>query len=140
VSNFLQDHLDTLLAETAVVPAVNQIELHPTFQQAALSAGCRAHGIAVEAYSPLGRGADLNVAAVTALATKHAVTPAQIVLAWHLGVGNIVIPKTMRLHRMHENLAAAEITISHDEMDAITALDSNARIGTDPAKAAFTQM
>jgi diketogulonate reductase-like aldo/keto reductase len=119
---------------------VNQIELHPTFQQAALSAGCRAHGIAVEAYSPLGRGADLNVAAVTALATKHALTPAQIVLAWHLGVGNIVIPKTMRLQRMHENLAAAEITISRDEMDAITALDSSARIGPDPATAAFTQM
>jgi 2,5-diketo-D-gluconate reductase A len=140
VSNFLQDHLDTLRAETTVVPAVNQIELHPTFQQAALSAGCRAHGIAVEAYSPLGRGADLNVAAVTALATKHGVTPAQIVLAWHLGVGNIVIPKTMRLHRMHENLSAAEITISGDEMDAITALDSAVRIGPDPAEAAFTQM
>src|SRR5664280_2312504 len=92
VSNFLQDHLDTLLAETTVVPAVNQIELHPTFQQAALSAGCRAHGIAVEAYSPLGRGTDLNVAAVTALATKHAVTPAQIVLAWQLAVGNISSP------------------------------------------------
>jgi len=140
VSNFLQDHLDTLLAETTVVPAVNQIELHPTFQQASLAALSRAHGIAVEAYSPLGRGADLNVAAVTALAKKHGVTPAQIVLAWHLRVGNIVIPKTMRLHRMHENLAAAEITISRDEMDMITELDSGARIGTDPARAAFTQM
>ena len=140
VSNFLQDHLDTLLAETTVVPAVNQIELHPTFQQASLAAVCRAHGIAVEAYSPLGRGADLNFAAVTALAKKQGVTPAQIVLAWHLGVGNIVIPKTVRLHRMHENLAAAEITISRDEMDMITELDSGARIGTDPARAAFTQM
>src|SRR5665811_798548 len=95
VSNFLQDHLDTLLAETTVVPAVNQIELHPTFQQTALSAMSRAHGIAVEAYSPLGRGADLNAAAVTALAQKRGATPAQIVLAWHLGVGNIAIPKTM---------------------------------------------
>jgi diketogulonate reductase-like aldo/keto reductase len=77
---------------------------------------------------------------VTALAKKQGVTPAQIVLAWHLGVGNIVIPKTVRLHRMHENLAAAEITISRDEMDMITELDSGARIGTDPARAAFTQM
>src|SRR5664279_923858 len=93
VSNFLQDHLDTLLAETTVVPAVNQIELHPTFQQAALAARSRAHGIAVEAYSPLGQGSDLDVAALTALAKKHAATPAQIVLAWHLGVHNIVIPK-----------------------------------------------
>src|SRR5664280_1397616 len=140
VSNFLQDHLDTLLAETTVVPAVNQFELHPTFQQAALSAKSRAHGIAVEAYSPLGQGADLNAAVVTALAQEHGATSAQIVLGWHLGVDNIVIPKTMRLHRMHENLAAAEITISRDEMDTITALDSSARIGTDPAKAAFTQM
>ena len=140
VSNFLQDHLDTLRAETTVVPAVNQIELHPTFQQAALSAGCRAHGIAVEAYSPLGRGADLNVAAVNALATKHAVTPAQIVLAWHLGVGNIAIPKTMQVQRMGENLAATGITLSGEEMDTMTGLDSSARIGADPAKAAFTQM
>ena len=140
VSNFLQDHLDTLLADTTVVPAVNQIELHPTFQQAALAARSRAHGIAVEAYSPLGQGSDLNVAAVTALAKKHAATPAQIVLAWHLGVGNIVIPKTMHVHRMLENLAATEVTISRDEMDTITALDSSARIGADPAKAAFTQM
>ena len=140
VSNFLQDHLDTLLAETTVVPAVNQIELHPTFQQAALAARSRAHGIAVEAYSPLGQGADLNAAAVIALAQKRGATPAQIVLAWHLGVGNIAIPKTVHLHRMRENLAAADITISRDEMDTITALDSGARIGADPAKAAFTQM
>src|SRR5665648_207511 len=140
VSNFMQDQLDTLLAETTVVPAVNQIELHPTFQQAAVSAGSRAAGVAVEAYSPLGRGSDLEVAAVTALAKKHAATPAQIVLAWHLGIGNIAIPKTMHVHRMRENLAAAEITLSRDEMDTVTALDSSARIGADPANAAFTQM
>jgi 2,5-diketo-D-gluconate reductase A len=140
VSNFLQDHLDTLLAAITVVPAVNQIELHPTFQQAALAARSRAHGIAVEAYSPLGQGADLNVAAVTALAEKHAATPAQIVLGWHLGIGNIVIPKSIHPNRMSENLAAAEITLSPDELDAITALDAGARIGTDPAEAAHTQM
>jgi 2,5-diketo-D-gluconate reductase A len=140
VSNFLSEHLDTLLAETTVVPAVNQIELHPTFQQGALAARSRAYGIAVQAYSPLGRGADLDAAAVTALAKKHAATPAQIVLAWHLGGGNIVIPKTMHLHRMRENLAATEITLTAEELEAINALDSGARIGTDPAEAAFTQM
>ena len=140
VSNFMQDQLDTLLAETTVVPAVNQIELHPTFQQAAVSAGSRAAGVAVEAYSPLGRGSDLEVAAVTELASEHGVTPAQIVLAWHRGVGDIVIPKTMHVDRMRENLAAAEITLSPDEMDTVTALDSSARIGSDPAEAAFTQM
>jgi diketogulonate reductase-like aldo/keto reductase len=140
VSNFLQDHLDTLLAETTVVPAVNQIELHPTYQQAALVARSRAEGITVEAYSPLGRGNDLSVAAVTALAEKHSVTPAQLVLAWHLGLGNIVIPKTLHPARMRENLAAAQITLSREEMDSVTALESSARIGSDPATAAFSQM
>ena len=140
VSNFLQEHLDTLLAETTIVPAVNQIELHPTLQQADLSANTRSHGIAVEAYSPLGQGSDLNAAAVRDLAQEHGATPAQIVLGWHLGVGNIVIPKSADAHRMRENLAACEITLSQDELDAITALESGARIGPDPAKAAFTQM
>jgi diketogulonate reductase-like aldo/keto reductase len=140
VSNFLQDHLDTLLAQTTVVPAVNQFELHPRFQQAALSARSRALNIAVEAYSPLGQGADLDAPAVTSLAHKHGATPAQIVLGWHLGVGNIVIPKTTHPHRMRENLAAAQITLTQDELDAINELDSGTRIGTDPAKAAFSQM
>ena len=140
VSNFMQEHLDTLLAETTIVPAVNQIELHPTYQQAPLAARCRTEGIAVEAYSPLGRGTNLNVEAVTALAQKHSATPAQMVLAWHLGNGNIVIPKTTHLDRMRENLAAAGMNISRDEMDAITALDSGARIGSDPYTAAFSQM
>jgi len=140
VSNFLPDHLDTLLANTTVVPAVNQIELHPTFQQAAVSVKSRAHGIAVEAYSPLGRGADLDAAAVTSLAQKHGATPAQVVIGWHLGIGNIVIPKSTHPHRMSENLAAAEMTLNPDELGAITALDSGARIGPDPAAAAHTQM
>jgi diketogulonate reductase-like aldo/keto reductase len=140
VSNFLQDHLDPLLAETTVVPAVNQIELHPTWQQADLSAKTRAHGIAVEAYSPLGQGSDLNAAAVRNLAQKHGATPAQIVLGWHLGVGNIVIPKSVDAYRMRENLGASEITLSQDELDDITALESGVRIGPDPDKAAFTQM
>jgi 2,5-diketo-D-gluconate reductase A len=140
VSNFLQEHLDTLLAVATVVPAVNQIELHPTFQQAALSAGSRAAGITVEAYSPLGRGQDLDSAAVRSLAQKRGVTAAQIILAWHLGTGNIVIPKSTHPLRMSENLAAAGITLNQDEIDAVTALDSDARIGSDPAVAAFSQM
>ena len=140
VSNFLQDHLDILLAETTVVPAVNQNELHPTFQQAAVSGKSRELGITVEAYSPLGQGADLKAAAVTALAQERGATPAQVVLGWHLGIGNIAIPKSIHPHRMSENLAATEITLNKDELDAITALDSGARIGTDPAEAAHTQM
>jgi diketogulonate reductase-like aldo/keto reductase len=140
VSNFLPAHLDTLLANTTVVPAVNQIELHPTFQQAAVSAKSRGLGIRVEAYSPLGQGADLDAAAVTALAHRRGATPAQIVLGWHLGLGNIVIPKSIHPDRMRENLAAAQVTLNPDELDAITALDSGARVGPDPAEAAHTQM
>lgn len=140
VSNFLQEHLDTLLAETTIVPAVDQIEIHPTFQQAALSAKARTLGIAIEAYSPLGQGADLNAAAVTALARKRGVSPAQVVIGWHLGIGDIVIPKSTHLDRMTENLAAAAITLDRDELAAITALESGARIGTDPAKASHSQM
>ena len=140
VSNFLQEHLDTLLAEPTIVPAVDQIEIHPTFQQAALSAKARTLGIAIEAYSPLGQGADLNAAAVTALARKRGVSPAQVVIGWHLGIGDIVIPKSTHLDRMTENLAAAAITLDRDELAAITALESGARIGTDPAKASHSQM
>jgi len=140
VSNFLPDHLDTLLAATTVVPAVNQVELHPTFQQGALSAQFRAHGVAMEGYSPLGQGADLSSGTVTALAHRHGATPAQIVLGWHLGVGNIVIPKSTHLARMRENLGGAQITLSPDELEAMAALDSGTRMGADPAEADFTQM
>ena len=140
VSNFLAEHLDTLLASATVVPAVNQVEVHPTFQQAALAAKARALGIAVEAYSPLGQGADLDEPAVTAVAREHGVTPAQVVLGWHVGLGNIVIPKSTHPHRIRENLAAAELTLSRDEMAAISALEAGARIGSDPATAAHAQM
>ena len=140
VSNFLPDHLDTLLASADVVPAVNQIELHPTFQQRELAAKSRSHGIAVEAYSPLGQGADLESETVTELAEKHGATPAQIVLAWHLGTGNIVIPKSVRPERIRENLAAASLQLTPDELAAITALDAGGRIGADPAVASFSQM
>ena len=84
VSNFLPDHLDTLLKASDVVPAVNQIEIHPTFQQQDLTAKSRSLGIAVEAYSPLGQGGDLGAATVQSLAARYGATPAQIVLAWHL--------------------------------------------------------
>lgn len=140
VSNFLEDHLETLLAETKVIPAVNQIELHPTFQQSGLAAASRAHGIAVEAYSPLGQGQDLAAGAISELAERHNATPAQIVLAWHLGLDNIVIPKSADSTRMRENLAAAALTLSPEELDAVSGLESGARIGADPAEAAFSQL
>lgn len=140
VSNFLDEHLDAVLAEADVVPAVNQFELHPTFQQAPLAAKSRAHGIAVEAYSPLGQGADLEAPAVANLAKEHGVTPAQIVLAWHLASGNIVIPKSADSARMRENLAAAAIKLTATDLESINGLEAGSRIGADPAIAAFSQL
>jgi 2,5-diketo-D-gluconate reductase A len=140
VSNFLADHLDTLLQSADVVPAVNQFELHPTFQQPELAAKSRSLGIAVEAYSPLGQGADLDAAAVTSAADKYGVTPAQVVLAWHLAQGTIVIPKSANSGRMRDNLAAVGVVLTPAEIGGITALEARARIGSDPAVAAHSQM
>lgn len=140
VSNFMTDHLETLLAAGGTVPAVNQIEIHPTFQQRDVAALSRRHGIAVEAYSPLGQGADLEGRTVTAIAAKYLATPAQVVLAWHLANGNIVIPKSANPDRIAQNLAAARLTLDAEDLAAITALDAGGRIGADPATAAFTQL
>jgi 2,5-diketo-D-gluconate reductase A len=140
VSNFLSEHLDTLLSAADVVPAVNQIEIHPTFQQQGLAAKSRSLGIAVEAYSPLGQGADLGAATVKSLAARYGATPAQIVLAWHLAEGTIVIPKSADSARMRENLGAAALTLTPAEIAEITALESGARAGADPAVAAFSQL
>ncbi|MFF2314981.1 aldo/keto reductase [Arthrobacter sp. NPDC058097] len=140
VSNFLEEHLDAVLADADVIPAVNQFELHPTFQQAALATKSRSHGIAVEAYSPLGQGADLDAPAVAGLAKDHGATPAQIVLAWHLATGNIVIPKSADSARMRENLAAATIRLTAADVESINGLEAGSRIGADPAVAAFSQL
>jgi 2,5-diketo-D-gluconate reductase A len=140
VSNFLPGHIETLLASTTVVPAVNQFELHPTFQQAELWSTCRALNIAVEAYSPLGRGADLDAATVRSPSKTYGVTPAQIVLAWQLAAGNIAIPKSASPVRVRENLVAVEISLSAADLAAIAAMESGARTGGDPATLAFSQM
>jgi 2,5-diketo-D-gluconate reductase A len=139
VSNFLSDHLDTLLQGSDVVPAVNQIELHPTFQQRDLAGKSRSLSIAVEAYSPLGQGADLRAATVKLLAARYSATPAQIVLAWHLAQGTIVIPKSADSVRMRENLGAAALLLTPAEIAEIAALESGARAGADPAVAAHSQ-
>lgn len=140
ISNFLSQHIDTLLAQAEVVPALNQIELHPTYQQRDLAAKCSSLGIAIEAYSPLGQGTDLEAPVVVELAARHGATPAQIVLAWHLAQGTIVIPKSANSARMRENLDATSIPLTQAEMESVTALESGARIGSDPAVAGFSQM
>lgn len=140
VSNFLTEHLDTLLASAEVVPAVNQIEIHPTFQQQALVEKSLSLGIAVEAYSPLGQGVDLNTAAVKDVASAHGATPAQIVLAWHLTRGTIAIPKSSTQGRMRENLEAAALNLTPAEMESISQLETGSRIGSDPATASHSQL
>jgi diketogulonate reductase-like aldo/keto reductase len=133
VSNFLPEHLATLAEQTDVVPAVNQIELHPTFQQVTTQEATRAAGIAVEAYSPLAQGADLEDPAVTSVADRLGVTPGQVVLRWHLQQGIIVIPKSVTPERVAANIDLAGFELSDEDMAAIGALDSQERIGLDPA-------
>ncbi|GAA1721837.1 aldo/keto reductase [Isoptericola hypogeus] len=141
VSNFLPDHLERLVAAADVPPAVNQIEVHPTFQQADVQAACRKLGVAVEAYSPLGQGADLDAPAVVAAATDLGVTPAQVVLRWAVQQGRIVIPKSMSVERQATNMDLFSFELSDRQMAQIDALEAGAdgRTGADPATAAFTQ-
>ena len=139
VSNFLPEHLDRLVAETEIVPSVNQIEVHPTFQQADLQAATRAHGIAVQAYSPLGRGTDLEAPAVVDAAQRLGVSPAQVVLRWHLQAGRIVIPKSVTAERIRANIDVLGFELTDADVAAIDALESGNRLGADPATAAFTQ-
>jgi diketogulonate reductase-like aldo/keto reductase len=141
VSNFLPDHLDRLVAETDVVPAVNQVEVHPRFQQAAVQEKCREHGIVVEAYSPLGRGADLEAPAVVSIATDVGVTPAQVVLRWAVQQEIVVIPKSVSPERQATNIDLFSFELSDEQMAQVAALESGVagRTGADPASAAFTQ-
>lgn len=139
VSNFLPEHLDRLVAETEIVPSVNQIEVHPTFQQADLQAATRAHGIAVQAYSPLGRGTDLEAPAVVDAAQRLGVSPAQVVLRWHLQAGRIVIPKSVTAERIRANIDVLGFELTDADVAAIDALEAGNRLGADPATAAFTQ-
>lgn len=141
VSNFLEKHLEELLEKTDIVPSVNQIESHPTFQQKELSTFTVARGIEVEAYSPIGQGGDLASDVVTRLASAHDATPAQVVLAWHLAQGRIVIPKSVDPDRLRENFESTSVSLELHELEAIDAIDAtDGRIGADPETADFDQM
>lgn len=133
VSNFKPAHLEKLLAATHVVPAVNQIELHPKLQQLDTRALCEQHGIAVESYSPIMRGSDLlQEPTLLALAEKHAKTPAQIVLRWHIQSGLIVIPKSVTLSRIEENIDIFDFALDRTDMAAIASMNEDRRLGIDP--------
>ena len=142
VSNFTKEGLQRLIDETGVVPAINQIELHPFFNQAELREFHASKGILTQAWSPLGQGGELLESAVIGqIAAKHNATPAQVVIAWHLAVGNVVIPKSVTESRIRENYAALDVSLDETDVQAINGLDNSAegagRIGPDPAVSDF---
>ncbi len=132
VSNFQIDHLRRLIGETGEVPAVNQIELHPALAQTTLRAFHAEHGIATEAWSPLGQGAELKDPTVTTIAEQVGRTPAQVLIRWHLQLGNIVIPKSVTPSRIRENFDVFGFELDADQMTTLSALDTGSRVGPDP--------
>lgn len=140
VSNFLPEHLRELARIAEVLPAVNQIELHPTHARSDLVALQAELGIAVESYSPLGQGADLALPEVRALADELGATPAQVVLRWHVQHGFVVIPKTTSRARLVENLDVDGFSLTAEQMRRIDSLDAGQRIGNDPSTFSISQI
>ncbi|HEY3686103.1 MAG TPA: aldo/keto reductase [Streptosporangiaceae bacterium] len=133
VCNFPAAHLDRLVKEARTIPVLNQIELHPYLTQAEMRAVDSGYGIATEAWSPLGQGKGLLSDPVLAhIAETYGRTPAQVVLRWHLQLGNIVIPKSVTPSRIEENLDVFGFSLERGDMDAISALNRNERFGPDP--------
>lgn len=139
VSNFTPAHLDRVIAESDTVPAVDQVELHPTFAQRELRDYAAQKGIAIESWGPLGQGKyDLfGMPAVAAAAAELGVTPAQVVLRWHLQNGLIVFPKTTNADRMRQNIDVFGFELDAEQMAALDALDAGNRVGADPDTATF---
>jgi 2,5-diketo-D-gluconate reductase A len=133
VSNFQVPHLERLAAETGTVPVVNQIELHPLFPQAELREYHAAHGIATEAWSPIGQGGDLlQDERLVSLGEKYGKSPAQIVLRWHIQLDNIVFPKSVTPSRIRDNIDVFDFELSPDDVATIGELDSGTRLGGHP--------
>ena len=141
VSNFMVEHLTTLLERTSVVPAVNQIEVHPYFQQRKVQAMGAEHGILTQAWSPIGgitfyrdgqHSSTLEDPVIGEIARAHDKTPAQVMLRWHLQQGRSVIPKSTRPHRIAENIDVFDFELSTEELAAIDALDTGLRGGPEP--------
>jgi diketogulonate reductase-like aldo/keto reductase len=140
VSNFSPTHLKNLMDQTEIVPAVNQVELHPSFQQKALRAFHREHGILTQAWSPIGgsirrfgKGSDpLNDATIAEIAARHGKTPAQVTLRWHIQNGVSAIPKSFNAGRIAQNFDVFDFELSPEDMARIDALDLGVRTGPDP--------
>jgi diketogulonate reductase-like aldo/keto reductase len=138
VANFQPHHLDDLLSDAQIVPAVDQVEMHPMLTQVEVRNYCADKGIAVEAWSPLMHGGEvLQHEVITRLATAHSKTPAQIVLRWHIQSGVIVIPKSITPERIRENIDIFDFELSAQEMAAIDALNADRRTGPDPDRFDF---
>ncbi|WP_326547310.1 aldo/keto reductase [Mycolicibacterium sp. ND9-15] len=138
VSNFEPEHLRTLVDATGIVPAVNQIELHPLLQQEELREAHAQLGVATEAWSPLGQGSLLSNDTVVAVAEAHGKTPAQALIRWHMQLGNIVIPKSVTPERIVSNFDVFDFELSEDDMASISALGDGTRLGPDPRTFEFT--
>ncbi len=134
VSNFLPDHLQQVIEAGQVVPAVNQIEVHPTLVQRDVIAANDANGVLTEAYSPLGLSEDLTDPTVTSIAEDVGRSPAQVILRWHLQQGRIVFPKSVTPARIEENFAVFDFELSGDQLAAIDGVDRGNRLGLHPAE------
>ena len=132
VSNFQRDHLERLMREAEVVPAVNQIELHPRLQQVELRAFHAEHGIVTEAWSPLAKGDLLEEPGIRAIAADHGRSAAQVILRWHIQLGNVAIPKSVTRERIEENIEVFDFELTGDDMEQIARLDSDGRTGPHP--------
>jgi 2,5-diketo-D-gluconate reductase A len=132
VSNFHTKHLDRLLAASSVVPVLNQVELHPWLPQHAVREYGAAHGMLTEAWSPLARGRLLDDEVLSHVAKKHGKTPAQVVIRWHLQLGNVVIPKSVTPERIRENIDVFDFELDAGDLADIAGLESGERTGMDP--------
>jgi len=133
VSNFQPAHLRRVIDETGTVPAVNQVELHPYLTQEELRGFDAEHGIATEAWSPLAKGGDLlKEPTVTSLASKYSRTAAQVILRWHLRLGNVVIPKSVTPERIRENIEVFDFELTDEDVAALSSLERGLRTGPDP--------
>jgi 2,5-diketo-D-gluconate reductase A len=132
VSNFQPAHIQRLIDETGVTPVLNQVELHPLFQQRAVREYGRAHGVAIESWSPLGQGRLVGNDVLQSIAHAHGKTLAQVILRWHLQSDLVVIPKSITPARLRENIDIFDFALTPEEMRRIAALDCGGRIGPNP--------
>lgn len=132
VSNFHIHHMEDLLTTAKIIPAVDQIELHPTLSQVPIREWMHAKGIAVEAWGPLGQGADLTNPGIVAIGAAHNKSVAQVIIRWHLQSGTIVIPKSVHDTRIAENFDVYDFELTADEMKVMDGLNTNDRQGTNP--------